>query len=103
MDFAKSKATAERLLGKVSSQGTVSKKADVLDQADLTQSVRAFITNRVAEPDQPVKCNAIISATSFPLEGSELVLNGIAYDVVKIEQTGVGDNQIIQRAVLHEK
>ena len=103
MDLAKSKATAERLLNKVASVGTVTKKSDVLGVQDQTESVRVKITKRIAEPEQPVKCHALMNATSFPVEGAELLLNGTTYDVVTIEQAGVADEHIVQKVVLHER
>jgi len=103
MDLVKSKALVDRLLAKVSSKGTITKTSDVLNVPSQTASVRVKIINRTAEPEQPVRCEAIMSATAFPIEGGELLLDGVTYDIVGVEQKGVGDEHLAQKVVLHER
>ncbi|MCC4257001.1 hypothetical protein [Sphingobium lactosutens] len=91
------------MLAKIASVGLVTVKSDILDVADQTASVRVKIINRVAEPEQPVKCEAVISATNFPINGGELLLKGVTYDIVHSTQSGVGDEFIVQKVVLHER
>jgi hypothetical protein len=101
MDLVKAKANADRMLAKVASVGLVTLKSDILGVADQTTSVRVKIINRVDAPEQPVKCEAIMSATPFPIAGGELVVKGVTYDIVSATQSGVGDEHIIQKVVLH--
>lgn len=103
MDIAKSKATADRLLAKVATIGLVTKKSDILGEADLSASVRVKIKTRVASPEQPVRCDAIMSATAFPVEGAELLLKDVTYDIVEVTQSGVMSEHVIQKVVLHER
>lgn len=103
MDLVKAKANADRMLAKVASVGLLTLKSDILDVADQTTSVRVKIINRIAEPQQPVRCEAIMSATAFPIAGAELVVKGVTYDVVSANQSGVGSEHLIQKVVLHER
>lgn len=103
MDLAKSKANVERMLAKVASQGIVTVKSDIFGQPDQTTSVRVRIINRIAEPEQPVKCEAVVTATAFPINGGELLLKGVTYDIVHSTQSGVGSEHIVQKVVLHER
>lgn len=103
MDLAKSKALADRLIAKAGSRGLVTKKGDVLNVPAQTANVLAKIISRTAEPEKPVVCDAIMTATSFPAEGAELLLNGVIYDIVSVDQKGVGGEHIAQKVMLHER
>jgi len=103
VDLVKAKATADRLLAKVGSVGLVTLKSDILDVQDQTAPVRVKVINRTAEPEQPVRCEALMSATPFPIEGASLLVKGVTYDIVSVKQSGVGTEHLIQKVVLHER
>jgi len=100
---AKTKATVDRLLAKVTKIGVITKRTDILGGVDMSTPVRVRIITRKAEPDQPTRCEAIMSATAIAIEGGELLLKGITYDIVSVEQKGVGNEHFAQRVVLHER
>ncbi|WP_188063742.1 hypothetical protein [Sphingobium sp. KCTC 72723] len=103
MDLKAKKASVARLLDKVTTQGLVTKKTDVSGGTDQTAPVRVRIITRTAELEEPAKCEAVMTATSFPVEGAELLLKGVTYDIVSSVQKGVGDEHLMQRVVLHER
>lgn len=103
VDLVKAKATADRMMAKVGTIGLITIKSDVLDVEDQTTSVRVKIINRIAEPEQPVRCDAVMTATPFPIEGSSLVVRGVTYDIVSATQSGVGSEHLVQKVVLHER
>lgn len=103
MDLKAKKANVERMLAKVSTVGIVTLKSDILDEPDRTARVHVRIINRKAEPEQPAKCEAVMTTTAFPIDGGELLLKGVIYDIIAVEQKGVGDEHIVQKVILHER
>ena len=106
MDIARTKALANRMLGKVSAIGSVTVRNEALNASTpaQTQGVRVKLLTREADTsDDAATVKAIVSATAFPIEGGELTLKGVTYDIVSVEQTGIGAEHIIQKVVLRER
>lgn len=103
MDTSAQKALANRLLMKLAQPATVTVKSDILDVADKTASVRAKLLTLTRQPNNPAKISAVMSATPFSVAGGELLLGGITYDILEVEQSGVGNDMIVQKVVLGER
>lgn len=104
-DLSRQKALADRQLTKWCYRGTVTVRSTALDALvpEQTANVLVYLKERASTPDDPVKIPAVMSATSFPIQGGELVVNGATYDIVEVNQKGVGLDHIVQFVVLHER
>lgn len=103
MDLKQQKALADRLLAKVVQPATVTIRADVLGETDQTISVKAKLLNVVRKTTDPTVINAVVTRTSVSIRGGELLIGGISYDIIEVEEKGVGQEQLLQRVVLHER
>ena len=106
MELARQKALVVKLLNKNSVQGRVTVKNEALNAStpDQTQAVRVRLLTRKADSsDDAATIDAIVSATGFAIEGGELQVSGSTYDILSVDQTGVGAEHLIQKVVLRER
>jgi len=105
-DVSRYKALADRLLGKAGNVGLVTVRNEALnaDTPAQSQAVRVkLLSRKTSASDDAANIDAIMTATAFPIEGGELTTGGVTYDIVAVDQVGVGSEHVVQRVVFRER